>query len=325
MDKFRWCFIGAGSLANTVASQLNKSDRHEIVSVYTRNYEKGKAFTEKYGGIAYDTSEKAITAEGVEGVYIVTPHNAHFRYAKQSLELGKPVFCEKAFTVTAEETRQLIDLACEKSLYLCEAMWTWFSPSANMTKKWLDEGKIGKVKSASFSYHSRTVGYKGRHTDPKRAAGALLDITIYPITYAYRLWGKPEKIAVKAKLKNGIDLGENIYFYYPDGFVVNINASISDFFGLEKMVIQGEKGKITAPFYHAMNGITCKKGIFSKESFRGNGPKINSYLDEFDAVAKDIRSGKTESDMVPLKATLEVMEILDEIRDMIGLSYDFLE
>lgn len=325
MEKFRWCFIGAGSLAGTVASQLKKSGRHEIVSVYTRNYEKGKAFAGKHGGTAYDTPEKAITAEGVEGVYIVTPHNAHFRYAKLSLELGKPVFCEKAFTVTAKETEALISFAREKNLYLCEAMWTWFSPSANMTKKWLDEGKIGKVREASFSYHCRTVGYKGRHTDPKRAAGALLDITIYPITYAYRLWGKPEKIETKAKLKDGIDLGEDIVFTYPNGMKVNITASINDFVGLEKMVIQGEKGKITAPFYHAMNGVTCKTGLFGKETFKGDGPKLNSYLDEFDAVAEDIRAGKKESSMVPLSVTLAVMKILDEIREQMGLDYGELE
>lgn len=325
MEKFRWCFIGAGSLANTVASQLNKSKRHEIVSVYTRNYEKGKAFAEKHGGTAYDTPEKAITAQGVEGVYIVTPHNAHFRYAELSLNLGKPVFCEKAFTVTAEETEKLITLAHEKKLYLCEAMWTWFSPSANMTKKWIDEGKIGRISSAYFRYHSRTVGYKGRHTDPRRAGGALLDITIYPVTYAYRLWGKPDKIEAKANISGGIDLSEDITFTYSDSFKVNISASINDSRGLEEMSIKGEKGEIKAPFFHAMNGITLKKGLFRKERFKGDGPKINSYLDEFDAVAADIRSGKTESDMVPLKATLEVMEILDEIRDIIGLSYDNLE
>lgn len=194
-----------------------------------------------------------------------------------------------------------------------------------MTKKWIDEKKIGRIRSADFSYHIRTVGNKGRHTDPKRAGGALLDITIYPITYAYRLWGKPEKIESKAKLKDGIDLGEDLVFTYPDGLKVNITASINDFTGLEKMSIKGENGKITAPFYHAMNGITCKKGLFRKEAFKGNGPKINSYLDEFDAVAEDIRSGKKESDAVPLSATLAVMEILDEIREQIGLSYDNLE
>ncbi|MBR5437623.1 MAG: Gfo/Idh/MocA family oxidoreductase [Clostridia bacterium] len=325
MEKFRWCFIGAGSLAQTVANQFRKSDTHEIVSCYSRRYESARAFTEKHGGRAYEKAEDAITAEGVDAVYIVTPHNAHYRYVKMALELGKPVFCEKAFTVTADETKELISLAREKKLYLCEAMWTWFSFSANQTKKWIDEGKIGKIQSAEFLYHIRTVGYKGRHTDPKRAGGALLDITVYPVTYAYRLWGKPEKIESKAKLKDGIDLGEDIVFTYSDGKKIYISASIDDFKGLEKMTIRGEKGVIKAPFFHAMNGVTCKTGLFRREKVKGNGPKLNSYLDEFDAVAEDIRSGRKESEMVPLQATADVMELLDEIREQIGLSYDELE
>ena len=324
MAKFRWCFIGAGDLAKTVANQLNKSGRHEVISVYTRNYEKGVAFAEKHGGKAYPTAEEAITAEGVDGVYIVTPHSSHYKYAKLSLELGKPVFCEKAFTVTAKETDELIALAKEKNIYLCEAMWTWFSESANKTKEWIDEGKIGRVQSADFSYHVRTIDRKGRHTDPKRAGGALLDITIYPITYAYRLWGTPAEIESVGVIKEGIDHSEKIIFTYPD-FKVNISASIADFKGLEKMSIKGEKGEIKAPFYHCANGVTYKKSLFHKETFKGKGPKFNTYLDEFDAVAEDIRAGRTESDMVPLKATSDVMHILDKIREQIGLEYPVLE
>ncbi len=324
MNKFKWCFIGTGSLAKTVASQLNKSGRHEIVSCYTRNYEKGMEFAKKYGGKAYDTPEKAITAEGVEGVYIVTPHNAHYRYVKQALELGKPVFCEKAFTVTTEETDELIALAKEKDLYLCEAMWTWFSPSANQTKKWIDEEKVGKIYSADFTYHVNIINGAERVRDPKRAGGALLDITVYPVTYAYRLWGIPEKVESKGDIQNGIDISEDIVFTYPD-FKVNISASIADFKGFEKMSIKGEKGEIKATLYHAFNGITYKKSIFKKETFKGNGPKMNSYLDEFNTVAGEIREGLKESQMVPLKATSDVMHILDEIRTQIGLEYDNLE
>ncbi len=324
MEKFKWCFIGTGSLAKTVASQLNKSGRHEIVSCYTRNLNKGKEFAKKYGGSAYDTPEKAITADGVEGVYIVTPHNAHYRYVKQALELGKPVFCEKAFTVTAQETDALIALAKEKDLYLCEAMWTWFSPTANQTKKWIDEEKLGKIYSANFTYHVNIINGAERVRDPKRAGGALLDITVYPITYAYRLWGMPQKIESKGVLKHGIDISEEIVFTYSD-FKVNISASIADFKGFEKMSIKGEKGEIKATLYHAMNGVTLKKSMFKKETFKGNGPKLNSYLDEFDTVAKEIREGIKESRMVPLKATSNVMHLLDEIRTQIGLNYDNLE
>lgn len=198
MEKFGWCFIGTGSLAKQVAKQLNRSGRHKIVSCYSRNYDNALEFSKKFGGDAYDLPENAINAEGVEGVYVVTPHNAHHRYAKMAINFRKPVFCEKPFTVTSEETDELISLAKEKKVYLCEAMWTWFSACPNMTKKWVDDGKIGEINSADFKYHIRTIDYNGRHTDPKRAGGALLDITIYPITYAYRLWGKPLKIESKA-------------------------------------------------------------------------------------------------------------------------------
>ena len=95
--------------------------------------------------------------------------------------------------------------------------------------------------------------------------------------------------------------------------------------GLEKMTISGEKGKIQASFYHATNQVIYKKNIFQKEVFKGPGPRINSYLDEFDAVAEDIRAGRLESKMVPLQATSDVMHILDRVRKQIGLEYTELE
>ena len=171
----------------------------------------------------------------------------------------------------------------------------------------------------------RTIDIKGRHTDPKRAGGALLDISIYPITYAYRLWGVPEKIESKGVIKNGIDLSEDVVFTYPNELKVNISASIADFKGFEKMSIKGECGEIKAPIYHVLNAVMFKKGLFKYEVFKGFGPILNSYLDEFNTVAEEIRSGLKESKMVPLKATSDVMHILDQIRMQIGLTYDNLE
>lgn len=320
MEKFKWCFIGVGSLARTVAAQLNKSDRHEIVSCYARRFDKTKEFAAKFGATAYESADEAILDKNVDAVYIVTPHNAHFRYARLALELGKPVFCEKAFTVTADETDDLISLAKEKNLYLCEAMWTWFAKTPNKVKEWINGEKIGKIQSASFTYHMKTTGRGDRHTDPKRAGGALLDITIYPITYAYRLWGIPEKIEAVGEIVGGVDFGEEIKLKYKD-FDVNISASINDFHGLENMKIKGDKGEISAFMYHCTDGATMKIGG-RKEKYKSGGPIFFSYLEEFDAVASDIRAGKIESDFVSLKATSDVMHILDEIRSKIGLQFD---
>ena len=325
MEKFRWCFIGTGKLAKNVAQQLLDSGRHEIVSCYTRNFDNAKAFADQFGGTAYADAADAISAGGVEGVYIVVTQNAHHRFTKLALELGKPVLCEKAFTVTASEADDLIALAREKGIYLCEAMWTWFSPSANQVKKWIDEEKIGAVKSAHFTYHLKSINYSQRVSDPRRAGGALLDITVYPITYAYRLWGMPEKIESVGHIENGIDHSEDIVFTYPGGLKVTISASLVDMKGFEKMRIVGEKGRIEALMYHCMNGATCKQGLFKKEVFKGPGPKINSYLDEFDTVAQEIRAGLTESRMVPLQATSDVMHIIDAVAQQIGLVYTDLE
>lgn len=325
MEKFGWCFIGTGKLAEQVASQITSSGRHKIVSCYTRNFEKAKAFAEKHGATAFEKAEDAITAEGVEGVYVVTTHNAHYRFAKIALEKKVPVFCEKAFTVTAKETDDLIALSKEKGVYLAEAMWTWFSPSANKVKEWVQSGEIGKVSEANFTYHMKSVNYAPRVSDKKRAGGALLDITVYPITYAYRLFGYPTEIESRGTIRNGIDLCEDVVMSFAGGERAVISASIVDMKGFEKMKIKGEKGEIKALMYHCMNGATLKKKGERKQKFKGDGPLINSYLDEFDAVSKEIRAGLKESAYVPLAATSDVMHIMDEIRGQIGLVYDELE
>ena len=324
-NRFKWCFIGTGKLANQVAGQLLKSGRHEIVSCYTRNPENGRAFAEKYDCVACSSAAEAITYDGVEGVYVVTPHNAHYRYVKQALELGKPVLCEKAFTVTAAETDELIALARKQNVYLCEAMWTGFSPAAMTAKSWIDAGRIGRVRSADFTYHMKSINYAPRVSDPKRAGGALLDITIYPITYAYRLWGIPECIETVGTVENGIDTCENIVMTYPDGPEVRISASIVDFKGLERMTITGESGTIRAAFYHAANKLVCRNSFFRREVFRLPKGSGTSYLYEFDTVAAEIRRGLKESEKVPLRCTADVMHMLDTIREQLGLVYDDLE
>ena len=324
MKKFGWCFIGTGTLANQVAKEILSSGKHKIVSCYTRNPDKCEAFAKEYDCKAYPSAEDAIMADGVEGVYVVTPHNAHYRYVKQALELGRPVLCEKAFTVEGQETDELIALSKEKGVYLCEAMWTWFAKPANQVKAWVDEGRIGKVEEAKFTYCMKSIGYAPRVADPKRAGGALLDITIYPVTYAYRLFGYPEKIESTGHLENGIDHWEEINMVFTKGERVSIRASIVDFKGLEKMVIKGESGQINAPFYHFGQKAVCKKGLFDKDVYKGKGNGIG-YLPEFDTVACEIREGLKESRMVPLKATFDVMHILDTVREQIGLVYNELE
>ncbi len=318
-NAFGWAFIGAGTLGAQVAKEITKSGRHRVVSVYVRNPEKREAFAAQYDALAAETPEQAIAAEGVDGVYIVTPHTSHFAYAKLALSLKKPVLCEKPVTTDAKQSAELIRLARENNVYFTEAMWSWFSPIARQIKAWYDAGEYGEMTSFKMNYHLKSINYAPRVSDPNLAGGALLDITIYPITYAYRILGKPERVECKGTVARGIDTDEEITMYYPNGKKVEISASLLDFKGMERLTLIGTKAETDLRFFHSANGVRLKRIGGRSERLRGSG----SMLNEFDLVAGEIREGLTESRCVPHEATQGVMEIIDECRRQIGLVYPF--
>ncbi|MGX8698411.1 MAG: Gfo/Idh/MocA family protein [bacterium] len=316
---FRWAFIGTGVLATKVAREIAASGRHELAAVYTRNPEKCAAFAARYGALAAGSAREAIEAAGVQGVYVVTPHTSHLEYARMALEAGKPVLCEKPVSTDAGKVAELIALSEEKGVYFSEGMWTWFSPVARQVKRWLDAGEYGALKKVHMTYHLRSIGYASRVSDPNLAGGALLDIGIYPVTYLYRLFGRPERLECRGEVRGGIDTGEEIALYYPGGLTATVSASILDFRGLERLELCGEKAKTILPFYHNAGRVSLWRRGHFPEVFRGDG----SMLNEFDRVAEEIRAGRTESAYVPHSATLAVMELLDECRRQMGLVYPF--
>ena len=316
--EFGWCFIGCGKLAGIVAEQLVKSGRHKIVSAYTRREENCKEFTERFGGLATKSAKEAMTAPGVDGVYVVTPHRSHYEYTKLALECGKPVLCEKAFTVNLKDAEDLIRLAEEKNLYLAEAMWTWYSPIARQVKYWLDSGELGTVTKCVADCRTDSQNYAPRVTDPQAAGGALLDMGVYAITYIYKLFGKPEKISCKGVLDKGIDWTEDVTMSYPGGDFLAI-SSVWDKDADQVLTLEGTKGRIVLGGLHYAGKVTLWKNDGSSETLTADG----SYLNEFNRVAEEIREGLTESRYITHQNTLDVMAMMDECRRQMGLKYDF--
>ena len=318
-DAFRWAFIGAGTLGKKVAEEISASGRHQIVSVYTRNYERCRQFAKQYVAFAAKTAEEAIGREDVDGVYIVTPHTSHHEYALLAMDLGKPVLCEKPVSTDAKLTHEMIEKSKEKNVYFAEAMWTWFSPIANQVKAWFDQGEYGRLERFDLNYHLNSIHYAPRVADPDLAGGALLDITVYPLTYVYRLLGKPEAISCSGVIENGIDTKEEIALTYKDGFTSHVSASIVDMDGLESLILEGEKAKTKLWFCHNAKSVKLKRKGGKNAFVRGDGGMLN----EFDLVAGEIRRGLKESEYVPQEATLAVMEMMDECRRQMGLVYPF--
>lgn len=316
-NKFRWAYIGSGSICKKTADEITKVN-HEIVTVYSRNFERCSDFAKRYGATPCHSFEEAVNRDDIDGVYIGTPHTSHKEYAIAAMRLKKPVLCEKPIGINIEEVEEIIQVAKEENVYFSEAMWTWFSPVALKVKSWVDEGKIGELKDCYGSFC--IPGFIGRKADhrllnPLTAGGSLLDLGIYPITYIYNLFGMPKEIICTGTLKGGIDTEEVVTLVYETG-KCELKSSLD--YPEEKMEIRGSLGEIkVGPAFHCGKKAKLKTDT-EKEVFKDE----TSYAIEFTRVAEEIVAGKKESDFVPFQHTIDCMKIMDECRKQLGLHYE---
>lgn len=318
MKPFGWAFIGAGKLVGKVAEQIIPTGRHRIAAVYTRRFEACKSFADRYGACACQSVEEALQNDGVDGVYVVTPHNSHAYYALLALQAQKPVLVEKAFAVNAAQADAVIDLAKQKGVYLAEAMWTFFSPVAQQALQWVHGNALGQIQKAHIHIHRDAMGYAPRVSDPRCAGGALLDLGVYAIYYLYRLFGMPQRIRCRGNLSGGIDLDEEIELLFPGNIKASVSVSIADAAGGEVLEIIGSRGTLHSVDFHMADAVTFTPRAGCPQTFHGDG----SLLNELDIVSQEMRSGCRESRFVPLQATRDVMRILDECRAQMGLVYE---
>lgn len=316
MDVFRWAYIGSGKIAKRTARNITKGN-HVISAVYSRNPATAKAFAAKYGAAVFSSVDELLASDCFDAVYIATPHNSHLLYAMKALQAGKPVLCEKPAGVSEAQAAQMLNAARDNGVYFCEAMWTWFSDVALTVKRWIGDGKIGKIKNVRMTYAIPGVimSKTSRLLNPETAGGALLDIGIYPIAYCYHLFGYPQTIRCSGTLKNGIDIKETVIFGY-DGFTCTLHISLANLQGSCR--ITGEEGVVRIPFFYMADRATLKTKD-RKETFTGK----TDYLTEFSRAAEEIRTNKTKSAYVPPSATRDCMRILDECRKQMKLIYPF--
>ena len=316
MEKFRWAYVGSGSIAKNTARNITSGD-HVITAVYSRNVAKAQDFAEKYGAAVFDSFDEMLSSGGFDGVYIATPHTSHASYSLKALRAGKPVLCEKPAGVSAKEIEEVIAASRDNGVYFCEAMWTWFSDVALTVKKKIADGAIGSVKKVriNYAFPGILMSKKSRLLMPETAGGALLNIGIYPVTYCYNLFGYPRKITCRGTVKSGIDICEKIILGY-DGFECKLNISLKRL--RESCKITGTGGKINIPVFHMAQLAVIKSG---KKTQTVTGR--TDYLTEFTRAAEEIRAGKTESGYIPHSSTENCMKILDECRRQMGLVYPF--
>ena len=257
----------------------------------------------------------------VELVYIATPHSHHYEHMMMCIENGKPVVCEKAFTLNAEQARKVKAAANEKGVYVAEAIWPRYMPSRKMINDVIASGVIGKVNTltANLSYK---IDDKERIVTPELAGGALLDIGVYGINFAIMHFGwDVERMESSVKMTDaGVDAMETITIFYKDGRMAVLTHSIyarSD----RKGIIHGEKGYIVVENINNPGSISVFDDNDQLLAHYDVPEQINGYEYEFIEAVECISAGKVESDSMPLEDSIFMMEVMDSLRNSWGLVY----
>jgi predicted dehydrogenase len=241
-----------------------------------------------------------------------------------ALNGGKPVLCEKPFAVNAIEAQAMVAAARENGVALLEAMWTRFLPHIAQLRELLSSGVIGEVINVEADHGQYLIDSKNpRLTEPSLAGGALLDLGIYPVSFAHLVLGTPARITATGVLtEKGVDSQASAIFDYDNGAQAVITTTLIT--GTPcRATIAGTLGRIEIDrtFYNPANmRLVMRDGTITEypNTYKGHG--LREQAAELERM---VRNGEIESPLLTHKMTIEIMQSLDEIRNQIGLRYPF--
>ncbi len=318
-----WGILATGSIAASFVADLH-TQRERVVAVGSRSAESAAQFAERFGIERHYPSYEALAADpDVEAIYVATPHPFHAQNARLALEHGKHVLVEKPFTLNAREAAEVVDLAKSKGLVVMEAMWTRFLPHMVRLREILAEGRIGTVRSL-VADHAQDLPDDPSHrlNAPELGGGALLDLGIYPVSFAWDLFGPPDTIQSVAAFKaTGVDAQVATLFGYRTGAIASLLCA-SDTAGRNIATVHGTAGRIEidSVWYAPTSFRVYDTGNNVIEEFHsrfaGRGMQFQAI-----AFADRVRTGIGSSTILPPSETVAIMKSLDIIREQIGLTY----
>ncbi len=311
--------------------------------------------------VAYGSYLELANAPNIDIIYVATPHTRHKEDCILCLESGKAVLCEKPFAMNAREAREIIEVARSRQLFCMEAMWMRFLPLALEVRDIINRGEIGEICSltADFGYPTE-FDPNNRFFNLERGGGSLLDRGVYPLSLASFLLGRPSHVSGYAQIgSTGVDEQSVVTLGYDNGAVAILSASLKSY-GTNTATIIGTRGKIcigdsfyrpekisvtrfsdqpivsssqekvflTSPKQKIKNFIkknpavrrirSLKPGkVINRIHFtRGNG-----YVCQAKEVVKCLKNGEIESSIMPLDETIEILEVMDKIRQSWNIKY----
>lgn len=324
MSNFSWGILGPGGIAQAFAKDLTFLEGHTIGAVGSRSLTNAQSFANTFGGTAYGSYEELVEDSHIDAIYVATPHPAHHDNVILALNAGKPVLCEKPFAVNAQQAQAMVDAAAKNKVALMEAMWARFLPHYAKVREIVASGVLGPILSIHAD-HGQRLADQGiaRLVDPQLAGGALLDLGIYPISFAHMILGNPTSITSKAVMTDrGVDAQTSMIFSYDNGAQAVLTTTMIEQTPCRALVA-GLHGwlEIDRTFYNpASMRVILNDGSVTEYPSAYVGHGLREQAESFKQI---VQSGAVESKVLTWKDTVDIMKSMDTVRSQIGLKYPF--
>jgi len=320
-NKIRWGILGLGNIAHQFVKDLALIADAELYAVASRSLDKAEVFAREHKAQkSYGTYEELLKDADVDIVYIATPHNSHASIGVQAMQHKKAVLCEKPVAVNSKELNEMIRAAEENEVFFMEAFWSRFNPTMLKIKQLIDAGEIGEVKNidASFSFKV-DAPEESRMFNKELIGGSLLDMGVYTVFLSYFILGKPKRISAQANFnKTGIDLQTSMIFEYENALSILYSSFVSNSDMIAK--INGSEGEIRINrIWHEAQGF---KVVKDEEQTVYDLPTIGKgFSYEIEECHSCLRAKQQQSALWSWEHSRDLLGIVDEVREKIGLKY----
>ncbi len=324
----RWGILAPGWIARAFATAVAKHTRQRLIAVGSRSAARAQVFADEFGISRVHDSYQALVADPeVDVVYVASPHSEHADHALLAIDAGKHVLVEKAFARNASDAARVIEAARARGVTVMEAMWTRFLPRTDIVRQLLHDGVLGEIETL-IADHGQWFAFDpaSRLFAPKLAGGALLDLGIYPLSYAVFALGVPRRLTAHGSLTE-TDVDRQVAMIL-DGFPAHTAAQalLSTTLAAKTpttATISGSRARIELDGdFYAPGGvrlISRDGAVLETQSQEIPGHEGLCY--EAAHFAQLIADGYTESPQLPLDETLAIVDLLDGARAQIGVSY----
>lgn len=321
----RWGVLGPGTIARIFVGALQRHSRQQVVAVGSRSADRASRFAAEFDiARVHPSYEALVTDSGVDVVYVATPHSHHHAQAMLAIAAGKHVLVEKAFTRNAAEAREIAAAARTAGVVALEAMWTRFLPGTDVLRQLLADGALGQIISVAAD-HGQAIGPGAaqRLHDPALAGGALLDLGIYPLSFASLVLGPAEQVTATGELTaSGVDAHVRAVLRSGTAEAV-VTTTLTQRTPTTAEVV-GTSARVDLPgdFYLPVP-LRVSSAIGTTVLTADPGPIHGHEGLVYQAahLAQLIADGATDSPLLPIQETVGILATADEIRRQIGVTF----